>query len=62
MIELVNKRSGLIFMVADERKEEYLAAGHRLAAEVCAKKPIEEKAVETKPKKAATKKATKAKK
>ena len=52
--------------VADERKEEYLRAGHRLAPVPCAKpaevtveKPEE---VEEKPKKAAPKKTSKAKK
>lgn len=43
MIEFINKRSGLIFLVADERKDEYLAAGHMLAAEFFAKKPSEAK-------------------
>lgn len=64
MIEFVNKRSGLVFMVADERKEEYLEAGHKLASEVYAKKPekkVVEKPIEEKAKKATPKKATKKK-
>lgn len=59
MIEFVNKRSGLVFLVADERKDFYLAAGHRLAADVYAKKPTEEKP--DKPKKTPAKRASKKK-
>lgn len=33
MIRFVNKLTGSIMLVADGRKEEYLAAGHKLAAE-----------------------------
>lgn len=62
MIEFVNKRSGLVFLVADERKDFYLAAGHKLAAEVYAKKPEKEVEVKAeKPKKTATKRVTKKK-
>ena len=43
--------------VADERKDEYLGAGHKLAPSSCAK-PIEV-ADEEEPKKVAPKKATK---
>ena len=32
MIRFVNKLTGSIMLVADGRKEEYLAAGHKLAA------------------------------
>ncbi len=59
MVQFVNKRSGLIFLVADERKDFYFAAGHRLAAEVSAEKPSEPVTVEEKKpvkKKATTKK------
>ena len=45
--------------VADERKEEYLAAGHKLAAELSAKPA--EREPEVAPKKVAAKKATKKK-
>lgn len=48
MVQFVNKRSGLIFLVADERKDFYLAAGHRLAVEVSAEKPSEPVTVEEK--------------
>lgn len=37
MIRFVNSLTGSIMWVADERKEEYLQAGHKLAAEPCAK-------------------------
>lgn len=33
MIEMINARSGNRFWVADERVEEYKAAGHKLAAD-----------------------------
>lgn len=36
MIKLINKLTGSVMWVADERKDEYLAAGHRLAA-ICVK-------------------------
>ena len=36
MIKLINKLTGSVMWVAEERKDEYLAAGHRLAA-ICAK-------------------------
>lgn len=52
MIEIVNRLTGTKMWVADERKEEYLAAGHRLAAE-SAKPTV---SVEEKPKKAVKKK------
>lgn len=32
MIRFVNKLTGSIMLVADGRKEEYLSAGHKLAA------------------------------
>ena len=43
MIKLVNKITGTEMWVADNRVEEYLAAGHKLAAEYVekpAKKPV----------------------
>lgn len=59
MVKLINKRTGSTFWVADERVEEYKAAGHKLAASPStAQKPIEEPIEETqeeKPKKAAKK-------
>lgn len=62
MIEFVNKRSGLVFLVADERKDFYLEAGHKLASEVFAKKPEEKAEVKAeKPQKTAAKKVTKKK-
>lgn len=38
MIKLTNRLTGTVMWVADERKDEYLAAGHRLAADSA--KPI----------------------
>lgn len=43
MIKLINKLTGTEMWVADNRLEEYLAAGHKLAvkpAEKPAKKPV----------------------
>ena len=42
MIKLINKHTNTPMWVADERKDEYLAAGHKLAAEACAKEPVKE--------------------
>jgi len=39
MIKLINKHTNTPMWVADERKDEYLAAGHKLAAEPRAKEP-----------------------
>ena len=51
MVEFVNAFTGTKMWVADERKEEYMAAGHQLAASPSvATMPTEE------PKKATTKK------
>ena len=48
MVKLINKRTGSSFWVADERVEEYKAAGHKLAASPsAAQKPIEEPIEET---------------
>lgn len=44
MIKFKNRLTGTTMWVADERKDEYLAAGHKLAA-TCVK-PTEEKPVE----------------
>lgn len=60
MIPFVNKRSGLIFLVADERKDFYLEAGHKLASEV-SQKPKETE-VEPEPKEEEKPKAVRAKK
>jgi hypothetical protein len=49
MVKLINKRTGSAFWVADERVEEYKAAGHKLAASPSAtQKPIKEEPVEAK--------------
>jgi len=43
MVKLINKHTGSFFWVADERAEEYKAAGHKLAASASVpQKPIEE--------------------
>ena len=42
MIKLINKHTNTPMWVADERKDEYLAAGHKLAAEPRAKEPVKE--------------------
>jgi hypothetical protein len=61
---MINRFTSTDMWVADERKEEYLAAGHKLAASSCAKPIVEDKPVEkTEPKKITTaKKTTTAKK
>lgn len=60
MVEFINKFLGNRMLVAEERVEEYKAAGHKLAAPVSSKPTedkAEEKPVETvKPVKAKTKK------
>ena len=63
MIEFINRLTGTKMRVADERKDEYLAAGHRLAAN-CAKpaKVVIETEPEEKPVKKTVKRATKKKK
>ena len=53
MVKLINKTTDTPMWVADERVEEYKAAGHKLAAKPVEEKPVEEKPVEEKPKKAA---------
>lgn len=46
MIKLINKTTKTPMWVADERVNEYLAAGHMSASELHAKKPVEEVKVE----------------
>ncbi len=41
MIKFINRATNTPMWVADERKEEYLRAGHRLAPVPCAKEPVE---------------------
>lgn len=41
MIKFINKATNTPMWVTDDRKEEYLAAGHKLAAEPLSKKPEE---------------------
>ena len=52
MVRMINSRFGNEMWVAEDRVEEYIAAGHSLAAEA-------EKPAEPKPKKPARKKTTK---
>jgi hypothetical protein len=52
MVEFINALTGTLMQVPDDRKEEYLAAGHKLAAETPSetKEPAEaktEKSVKT---------------
>lgn len=54
MIELINRLTGTKMRVADERKDEYLRAGHALA--LTCEKPKVEKPVEDAPKKRSTRK------
>ena len=61
MIKFINSLTGTEMFVADDRKEEYLAAGHVLAV----KPPVEAKKAETvkeEPKKEVIKKKAPAKK
>lgn len=48
---MVNRLTGTFMWVTDERKDEYLAAGHKLAAD-CAKPKVADEAEPKKPKKA----------
>ena len=41
MVKFINKTTGTDMWVADERKDEYLEAGHKLASEPVADKPKE---------------------
>lgn len=54
---MINRLTGTEMWVTDERKDEYLAAGHKLAAEPCAKPS--EVVDEAEPIKEEPKKATK---
>lgn len=56
MIELINKITGTKMWVADERLDEYLEAGHKLASENCAKPDEESSDRLKKPTKRTTKK------
>ena len=42
MVKFINRRTGSSFWVADEKVEEYKAAGHKLAADLRPVKPKEE--------------------
>jgi len=42
MVKFVNKATHGIMWVAEERKQEYLEAGHKLASEPVEEKPTEE--------------------
>ena len=57
MIKFINALTGTEMLVADDRKEEYIAAGHRLAA-VPFKKKVEPVKEETKEYKTSSKKST----
>ena len=41
MVKFINRATGTIMWVADERVDEYKAAGHSLAADVSAEEPAE---------------------
>lgn len=65
MVVFINPFTGTETLVADERKDEYLGAGYKLAPVYSSAKPIETPVVEEKPveKKAETvKKTTRSKK
>ena len=49
MVKMINKHFGTEMLVAEDRVEEYKAAGHKLAASDTEKKPAEE-APKSKPK------------
>ena len=42
MVKFINKFTGTEMLVANDRVEEYKAAGHRLAADLCARPNKEE--------------------
>lgn len=47
MVKMINRVTGSIMWVTEERKDEYLAAGHKLAAEPApTKEPKERKTKE----------------
>jgi hypothetical protein len=55
MVKMINKHFGNEMLVAEDRVEEYKAAGHKLAASDTVK-PAEEETPKSKPKKSAKKK------
>ena len=61
MVVFINSLTGTEMLVADDRKDEYLAAGYKLAVNDSAEKEKAETVVE-KPKKAPAKKSTDTKK
>jgi hypothetical protein len=61
MVKFLNKATNTVMWVADERKDEYIEAGHKLASASLAKPTEKEEAkpevkAETRPKKVAKKK------
>ena len=59
MVKFINRLTNTPMMVADDRVEEYKAAGHILAADAPAVEPSEDEEPKAKkPKKPATKKTT----
>lgn len=59
MIKLIHRTSGTPMWVADDRIDEYLEAGHKLASEICEKEPEEEPKEEPKKKEAPKKQSKK---
>lgn len=51
MVKLINKLTGGVMFVAEERVEEYTAAGYKLAAETVPSKPAKPAAKKPKAKK-----------
>jgi hypothetical protein len=63
MITFINPYTGTETMVTDERKDEYLRAGFKLALEAPAQKPVESvKEVKEEPKKEVKKTVTRTRK
>lgn len=67
MIKFIHNLTGTEMWVAEERKDEYLGAGHKLAPVSCAKPAVvsveePEEVVKEEPKKAAAKRTSRAKK
>ena len=62
MVAFINTLTGTDMLVADDRVEEYLAAGHKLAADFYGKTEKAEAVKEEPKKKAPTKKSTTTKK
>jgi hypothetical protein len=59
MIKLIHRTSGTPMWVADDRIDEYLEAGHKLASEICEKEPEEEPKEEPEKKEAPKKQSKK---